>query len=266
MAVVGTRLRRAGHRARARTRPRTSTSALLVLAALAMVWALVTHDFSVSYVAQVGSRSTPLFYTIISLWGALEGSILFWGLVLAGFSAAAVWRGTRGTHGAANADVERLMPYATAILLGIGAFFYLLLVMPANPFRAVCPGAGRRPGAESAAPESHSDGRASAAPVSRLRGDVGAVRVRDGRADRRREGRRVDSAHAALDDGGVDVPHARRSSPACGGRTKCSAGAGTGRGIRSRTRPFFPGSRRRRSSTRRWSRSGAGCCACGTSA
>ena len=41
-----------------------------------MVTALVTHDFSVSYVAQVGSRSTPLFYTIISLWGALEGSIL----------------------------------------------------------------------------------------------------------------------------------------------------------------------------------------------
>src|SRR5687767_4570688 len=114
---------------------------LLLVAALAMVWALVTHDFSVSYVAQVGSRTTPTFYTIISLWGALEGSILFWGLVLAGFSAVAVWRGTRGArvHGNATVEVEQLMPYATAILLGIGAFFYLLLVMPANPFRAVWP-------------------------------------------------------------------------------------------------------------------------------
>src|SRR5690242_5337610 len=60
--------------------------ALLAVANLAMVWALVSHDFSVSYVSQVGSRATPLFYTIISLWGALEGSILFWAWVLALYS------------------------------------------------------------------------------------------------------------------------------------------------------------------------------------
>src|SRR5689334_1408071 len=65
--------------------------ALLAIANLAMVWALVSHDFSVSYVAQVGSRATPLFYTIISLWGALEGSILFWGFILASYAAAVVW-------------------------------------------------------------------------------------------------------------------------------------------------------------------------------
>ena len=46
---------------------------LVTIATVAMVVALVTHDFSVSYVAQVGSRATPLFYTVISLWGALEG-------------------------------------------------------------------------------------------------------------------------------------------------------------------------------------------------
>ncbi len=55
------------------------TNFLLVsIATVAMVVALVTHDFSVSYVAAVGSRATPLLFTIISLWGALEGSILFW--------------------------------------------------------------------------------------------------------------------------------------------------------------------------------------------
>src|SRR5688500_6797176 len=145
VAVVSTRLRRPDIVRGAYTAAYVNFG-LLALASLAMVWALVTHDFSVSYVAQVGSRSTPLFYTIISLWGALEGSILFWGLVLAGFTAVAVWRGTRGTHGAANADIERLMPYATAILLGIGAFFYLLLVMPANPVRAVLPVSAGGPG------------------------------------------------------------------------------------------------------------------------
>ncbi|MGZ3567029.1 MAG: heme lyase CcmF/NrfE family subunit, partial [Gemmatimonadaceae bacterium] len=54
---------------------------LVSIAAGSMVVALVTHDFSVSYVAQVGSRSTPLLFTVISLWGALEGSILFWAWV-----------------------------------------------------------------------------------------------------------------------------------------------------------------------------------------
>ena len=49
---------------------------------LTMVYALVTHDFSVHYVAQVGSRATPLVYTVVSLWSALEGSILFWGAIL----------------------------------------------------------------------------------------------------------------------------------------------------------------------------------------
>src|SRR5678815_248015 len=49
------------------------TNFLLVsIATIAMIVALVTHDFSVSYVAAVGSRSTPLLFTIISLWGALE--------------------------------------------------------------------------------------------------------------------------------------------------------------------------------------------------
>jgi len=104
---------------------------LLTVATLAMVWALVTHDFSVSYVAQVGSRATPTFFTIISLWSALEGSILFWGWVLATFTAAAVY-----LHRGRLGDV---VPYATATMLGVGAFFYLLLVGPANPFARVSP-------------------------------------------------------------------------------------------------------------------------------
>src|SRR5262245_2403384 len=54
----------------------------MVLANLLMEVALLRHDFSVRYVAQVGSRSTPPIITFVSLWSSLEGSILFWGLVL----------------------------------------------------------------------------------------------------------------------------------------------------------------------------------------
>src|SRR5919206_538477 len=67
------------------------TVLLLVAPATAvMVIALVTHDFSVKYVADVGSKETPLYYTVISLWAALEGSILFWGFILAGYTALVV--------------------------------------------------------------------------------------------------------------------------------------------------------------------------------
>jgi len=104
---------------------------LLTLANLAMIWGLVSHDFSIGYVAQVGSRSTPLLFTVISLWSALEGSILFWGWVLSAYTAAAIW-----IHGR---RLGALSVYANSVLLGVGAFFYLLLLGPANPWREVFP-------------------------------------------------------------------------------------------------------------------------------
>jgi cytochrome c-type biogenesis protein CcmF len=104
---------------------------LMFIANSAMIYALVTHDFSISYVAQVGSRSTPVFFTVISLWSSLEGSILFWGLVLSGFTAAATYF-TGGRLGI-------LADYANATMLGVGVFFYMLLLGPANPFLAMNP-------------------------------------------------------------------------------------------------------------------------------
>lgn len=112
--------------------------ALVSIATGLMVVALVTHDFSVSYVAAVGSRSTPLLFTIISLWGALEGSILFWAWVLALYAAAVVW-----LHRNRSGD---LVPYAAMTLLAIAAFFAVLLVGPADPFRPVWPVPADGPG------------------------------------------------------------------------------------------------------------------------
>src|SRR2546421_3318231 len=57
-------------------------AAFMALANLTMEYALLTHDFSVSYVAHVGSRAVPTWVSIVSLWSSLEGSILFWGLVM----------------------------------------------------------------------------------------------------------------------------------------------------------------------------------------
>ncbi len=98
------------------------------LANLLMVYALLTHDFSVGYVAQVGSRATPTVISIVSLWSSLEGSILFWGAVLGGFTAAFAYLQRKG-H-------EHYLAYSLGTLFAIGLFFSYLIAGPANPFAA----------------------------------------------------------------------------------------------------------------------------------
>jgi cytochrome c-type biogenesis protein CcmF len=49
-----------------------------IVAAGAMEWALVSHDFSLKYVAENNATGTPLLFSITGLWAALEGSILLW--------------------------------------------------------------------------------------------------------------------------------------------------------------------------------------------
>ena len=63
-----------------------------VLAFGAMERALITRDFSVKFVADHGSSRTPALYNFATLWSALEGSILLWMLVLAGYVAAVTFK------------------------------------------------------------------------------------------------------------------------------------------------------------------------------
>jgi cytochrome c-type biogenesis protein CcmF len=111
---------------------------LVSVATLTMIYALVSHDFSVGYVAQVGSRATPTFFTVISLWGALEGSILFWAWVLGMYAAICVYL-HRNRPG-------KLIPYTAAALLAVELFFLVLLIGPADPFTAVSPVPADGPG------------------------------------------------------------------------------------------------------------------------
>src|SRR5438132_199132 len=110
---------------------------LMILATGVMEFALLTHEFSVGYVAQVGSREVPTWVTIVSLWSSLEGSILFWGLVLGLYIAGATWL-TRSQH-------VDYMPYAIGTWLGCATFFSFLIAGPANPFVSV-PAAPDGPG------------------------------------------------------------------------------------------------------------------------
>ena len=100
-----------------------------VVAAGAMEWALVTHDFSIAYVVRNHARATPLLYTVAALWGALEGSILLWALVLAGYLTVTV-------HRLRDRASEPLVAWATLVGLVVAVFFFALMLGPANPFKA----------------------------------------------------------------------------------------------------------------------------------
>ncbi|MGH9062394.1 MAG: heme lyase CcmF/NrfE family subunit [Acidimicrobiales bacterium] len=104
---------------------------LILLAALvatgAMEHALLTHDFSLLYVAQNNSRETPLLFTITGMWSALQGSILLWALILAGYVAAMAWRFRRRA-------ADPVVGWATLTTFVVAAFFFGLMVGPANPF------------------------------------------------------------------------------------------------------------------------------------
>jgi cytochrome c-type biogenesis protein CcmF len=101
-----------------------------VVAAAAMEHALLTHDFSLAYVAANNSRETPLLFTVTGMWSALAGSILLWGLVLAIFITVMV---VKFRHRATDA----VMGWATLTTFVVAAFFFGLMVGPANPFSTV---------------------------------------------------------------------------------------------------------------------------------
>lgn len=104
-------------------------AAAIAAANAVMLWALLRPDFSVGYVASVGSRSVPRWVAVVSLWSSLEGSILFWGFVLGVYVVAATWT--------SHASQAEYMPWASGVWLSTAAFFSLLLAGPAQPFATV---------------------------------------------------------------------------------------------------------------------------------
>ncbi len=111
------------------TAPRAAWGVLggAVLATAAMEHALLSHDFSLAYVADNNARVTPVLYSITGMWSALQGSILLWALVLAGYIAVVARRfRSRAT--------DPLVAWALLVCLVVAAFFFGLMAGPANPF------------------------------------------------------------------------------------------------------------------------------------
>ena len=99
---------------------------VLVVAMAILQAAFVRSDFSFELVATHSSTTTPLFYRLTAVWSSQEGSLLLWVMLLALWSSAILFLTRR--------KLREIAPYATAVLLGFGAFFCGLLVFLESPF------------------------------------------------------------------------------------------------------------------------------------
>ena len=106
-----------------------------VIVFLAMEHALLTNDTTVEFVAKNGSSKTPFPYNVATLWSALEGSIILWATILTGYLVAT-------TVKFRDRASDPLVGWATLTLFVITAFFFGLMVGPANPFKSFAPALG----------------------------------------------------------------------------------------------------------------------------
>src|ERR1700736_6989434 len=66
----------------------TGQFVFVIMAFACLVYSFVNDDFSVLYVARNSNSQLPLFYKVAALWGAHEGSLLLWILILSIWSVA----------------------------------------------------------------------------------------------------------------------------------------------------------------------------------
>jgi cytochrome c-type biogenesis protein CcmF len=102
------------------------TAALMAVASGIIIHAFVTNNYAVKYVQHYSDAAQPLVYKITSYWGGLDGSIMFWVLLLSVFGTIAV---------ATNRERHReLIPWVVAIISATEVFFIFIMVVHNNPF------------------------------------------------------------------------------------------------------------------------------------
>jgi cytochrome c-type biogenesis protein CcmF len=101
-------------------------AAMTVVAGILLEIALLTHDFSLAYVAEHTDRSTPIALVAAGFYGGQEGSLLYWALILGVLGSASLVASAALGH--------RLAAYAAGVLAAILTFFLLVLTLVASPF------------------------------------------------------------------------------------------------------------------------------------
>ena len=106
-----------------------AVAGLVLLAAILLWYGLLGDHFELTYVWNHSERALPDFYKFSALWGGQSGSLLFWCLLLSGYSAIVAFANRK--------RLQMLMPYVNAVMLATSLFFLVLLVFASNPFERV---------------------------------------------------------------------------------------------------------------------------------
>jgi cytochrome c-type biogenesis protein CcmF len=96
-----------------------------------LTYSCIVHDFSVAYIAQNSNTQLPFLYLISGVWGAHEGSLLLWGLVLC------CWTGlvAKFSKTIPDAMIARVLSVMGMVSTG----FILFLLFTSNPFERLFP-------------------------------------------------------------------------------------------------------------------------------
>ncbi len=98
-----------------------------------LTWAFMVDDFSVAYVAQNSNSALPWYYKFSAVWGAHEGSLLLWAMILGG------WTFAVSVFSRQLPEVMLARVLAVMGLISIG--FLLFLIITSNPFERLLPNA-----------------------------------------------------------------------------------------------------------------------------
>jgi cytochrome c-type biogenesis protein CcmF len=99
---------------------------LLTLSALSIIYLLVTDHYEVEYVANVTSRTMPIYLKVTALWGGQAGSLVFWSWMMSAFASAVTLR---------KWDRDReFLPWVIVVALITLSFFLALNIFVENPF------------------------------------------------------------------------------------------------------------------------------------
>ncbi|MGH1418228.1 MAG: heme lyase CcmF/NrfE family subunit [Hyphomicrobiaceae bacterium] len=104
---------------------------LLIVSFLALTYAYVTSDFSVSNVVANSHSTKPLIYRVAGVWGNHEGSMVLWVLILTVFGAAVAAFG--------NNLPQTLKANVLAVQASIAVAFLLFILLTSNPFLRLDP-------------------------------------------------------------------------------------------------------------------------------
>ncbi|MBL8293247.1 MAG: heme lyase CcmF/NrfE family subunit [Bryobacterales bacterium] len=105
---------------------------LLTTASGLLIYALLTGDFRLVYVAQNTNREMPAIYKFTAWWGGQEGSLLLWAWILSSYAAIVVFQNRN--------KFRQMMPYVVATLMITQAFFCALITFPMSPFEVIAVG------------------------------------------------------------------------------------------------------------------------------